>query len=316
MQPAPLFDDVADGPDGGVAHWLTTADGLRIRVGHWPLNNAQGTVLLFPGRTEFIEKYGRAAQVFRDAGLATLAIDWRGQGLADRMHADRGLGHVLAFTDYQHDVAAVMDHVRALGLPEPYYLLGHSMGGAIGLRALMEGLPVAAAMFSAPMWGIALTRLLRPYAWTVSTLGMLIGQADRVVPGRSTTNFTDPIPVELSELSHDADMLAYCDAQIAAHPELGIGGPSLRWINETLHETRHLSQQASPDTPALTFLGTLETIVDSQRIRDRMHKWPNGKLSVIKGGKHEMMIETPDIRDQVFANTIAFYKSHALAPVA
>lgn len=310
MQSAPLFDDVADGPDGGVAHWLTTADGLRIRTGLWTGPDVTGTILMFPGRTEYIEKYGRAARVFLDAGYATLAVDWRGQGISDRMHADRGLGHVMAFEDYQHDVAAVLAHARALELPEPFFLIAHSMGGAIGLRALMEGLPVNAAMFSAPMWGIALNRALRPYAWTVSTIGKLLGQADRVVPGRTTDSYRDVIPVELSELSHDAEMLAYCDAQIAAHPELGVGGPSLRWINETLIETRRLTQEPSPPVPALTFLGTKETIVDGQRIRDRMHKWPGGKLSVIKGGKHEMLIETPDIRIPVFDATLAFFAAH------
>ena len=35
MEEAPFFEDVADGPPGGAAHWLTTEDGLRIRVGHW-----------------------------------------------------------------------------------------------------------------------------------------------------------------------------------------------------------------------------------------------------------------------------------------
>jgi len=53
-------------------------------VGHWTGQHVKGTVLLFPGRTEYIEKYGPAAADFLARGFATVVIDWRGQGLADR----------------------------------------------------------------------------------------------------------------------------------------------------------------------------------------------------------------------------------------
>ena len=36
----------------------------------------------------------------------------------------------------------------------PLHLLAHSMGGCIGLRAVIEGMPVAACVFTGPMWGI------------------------------------------------------------------------------------------------------------------------------------------------------------------
>ncbi|KKL89860.1 hypothetical protein LCGC14_1910500, partial [marine sediment metagenome] len=49
LTPAPLFTDVSPGPDTGQAHWGETSDGKRLRVIHWPLTGAKGTVLLFPG---------------------------------------------------------------------------------------------------------------------------------------------------------------------------------------------------------------------------------------------------------------------------
>ena len=59
--------------------------GVRIRVGLWHRQGPAGTVLLFPGRTEYVEKYGRTARLLAARGLATLVIDWRGQGIADRL---------------------------------------------------------------------------------------------------------------------------------------------------------------------------------------------------------------------------------------
>ncbi len=67
---APLFTDVFPGPEGGVAHWAVTSDGKRIRVAHWPLTGAKGTVLIFTGRTEYIEKYAHIAADLHAAGYA------------------------------------------------------------------------------------------------------------------------------------------------------------------------------------------------------------------------------------------------------
>ena len=91
--------------------------------------------MMFPGRTEYIEKYGDCAAEFTGRGFAFLAVDWRGQGLADRLLDDVRVGHVDQFTDYQHDVQATLDLAADLNLPKPWFVIGHSMGGAIGLRA-------------------------------------------------------------------------------------------------------------------------------------------------------------------------------------
>ena len=119
-------------------------------MGVWPRGD-RGTILLFPGRTEYIEKYAHTAAAFGAQGYATLAVDWRGQGLSDRLLADARVGHVGQMCDYQLDVAAMREVAQAQELPRPYFLVAHSMGGCIGLRSLHAGLAVNAAMFSAPM---------------------------------------------------------------------------------------------------------------------------------------------------------------------
>ncbi len=316
MTDAPLYTDVTEGPDGGAAHWIMTADGVRLRVAHWSPQAARGTVLLFPGRTEYIEKYGRDVGSLTGAGFATAVIDWRGQGLADRLIDNRAVGHVEAFADYQHDVAAMLAHVRAMGLPEPYYLLAHSMGGCIGLRSLMEGLPVAAAAFSAPMWGIQMAPALRPIAWTLSTLSRPLQFSRAFAPGQDAVTYVMRTTFEENTLTSDRDMFDHMQSQLKAHPDLAIGGPSLKWLNESLREMRALSQRPAPAMPCLTFLGLDEAIVDPLRIRQRMAGWPGGRLMELPGARHEVMMEKPPIRDQVFGAVVAHFSAHGLSAAA
>ena len=311
MAHAPYFADVADGPAEAQPAWLRTADELRVRVVTWPLSSAKGTVLLFPGRTEYCEKYARAAVDFHARGYAVITIDWRGQGLADRILPDARIGHVGDFADYQHDVRAMLAHARQTGLPEPYFLVAHSMGGCIGLRALMENLPVKAAMFSAPMWGINLSRAMRPVAWGLSGASRALRIDLRIAPGQRADNYLNRTTLLENALTRDADMFGYMQRQLDAHPELGLGGPSLWWLNRSLREMRALSQRPTPRHPAISFLGTDETIVDPARVRARMADWPNGELHVVQGGKHEMMMDTPETRRALYDKTAAFFARHA-----
>lgn len=307
--PAPFFADVADGPEGGAAYWLTTSDGVRIRAAVWPDGGA-GTVLLFPGRTEYAEKYGRAAKDLRARGYATVAIDWRGQGLADRALDDRMVGHVDDFADYQADVQAVLWLVATLDLPKPLYLMGHSMGGCIGLRALMRGLPVAAAVFSAPMWGIAMAAWLRPVAQTVSQISGWFGQSHRYAPGTSATTYVCEAGFGGNVLTTDPDMWMYMKAQVTQRPELALAGPSLGWLNHALRECVTMSLLPAPDVPCVTYLGTSERVVDTAPVHLRMSGWRGGRLEMVTGAEHEVMMETPAHRALFFDGAAKLFAQH------
>lgn len=303
LSAAPFFTEIAEGPAGGAAHWVTTSDGLRLRVGHWRpqgQETCQGTVFLFPGRTEYIEKYGPAAAELTARGFAVLTIDWRGQGLADRMLDDRRLGHVECFTDFQKDIAAAVQLAQDLELPQPWHLLGHSMGGAIGLHWAMAGAPIATCAFTGPMWGIHISPWLRPVAQLVSDLAPRIGQGARLVPTTAIepyvhgTNFMDNM------LTGDPVMFDMMQTQLRAEPDLNLGGPTINWLGESLRECRLLAARPSPAMPCVTFLGTDEEIVDTPAIHDRMGRWDMGELVMVPKGRHEVLMETPDIRAQVF----------------
>lgn len=310
MTDAPLHAAVADGPEGGRAFWLTTADSVRIRAGLWNPKAPQGTVLLLPGRTEYVEKYGRAARELATRGYATLTLDWRGQGLADRPFKDRMTGHVGDFSEFQSDLDTLVGFARSQGLPEPYYMMAHSMGGCIGLRGLIRRLDVKAAAFSAPMWGILMAAWMRPFAEVLSTTSRWFSFDDRYAPGTGPKTYVLEVPFVGNTLTTDAEMWDYMRAQALAHPELSLGGPSLGWLNAALTECHALSFLPSPDYPVICALGSAEKIVDVGPIHLRMANWSTGTLDLCLGSEHEVIMERPATRARFFDTATALFATH------
>mgnify|MGYP006271165611 CR=1 FL=1 len=307
LSPAPFFRDMAEGPAGAEAYWTRSADGTRLRLAVWPAG-AKGTVLLFPGRTEYCEKYGRVAADLAAAGYGMAAFDWRGQGLADRPRHRRDMGHVVSFAEYQQDVAAFRAALESLGVPSPWFLVGHSMGGAIGLRAVHDGLPVRAGAFTGPMWGIQMRPLLRAIS------GVVLGLAGPLGFGKSfaiTTGPYTPMPFEENPLTTDRDQFDYMTRQLQAHPELTLGGPSNRWVHAALRESAALMAMPAPDLPALAIVGAREKIVEPAAARTRMETWPNGRFLSVDGAEHEVLMESPALRDKVLGEIIALFDAAA-----
>jgi len=293
-------------PEGARAMWLRAADGVRLRMGVFG-TGARGTIVLFPGRTEVIEKYGAVAPALMAGGLGLVALDWRGQGLSDRAGPDPLMGHVGDFAEYQADVAAYLAAVRALGLAEPLYLLAHSMGGCIALRSLQKGFAPRAAAFSAPMWGLAMSPRDRVLGWGLSTLARATGQGQRYVPGPRSEMTLDTMAFETNVLTTDRAAFARMQAQVRAVPALALGAPSLGWLNAALRETRALARLPSPAVPALAAVGTLEKVVDPAAIASRMARWPGGRLLRYPGAEHEWLMERAEVRDDFVAQALGHF---------
>ncbi len=307
--PAPLYTALAHGPEGGAARWVKTADGVRLRVAHWP-GGERGTVLIFPGRTETVEKYGPTAAVLAEAGFASLAIDWRGQGLSDRAVADPMVGHVGDFAEYQLDVDAVVALALSMGLADPTFVLAHSMGGAIALRMLMRKPGVArAAVFSAPMWGIRMSAKMRPVARVVTTLAGWIGQSHRYAPTTNGIPTVVALPFQGNVLTTDPEMYAWMKTQLTEAPDLQLGGPSMGWLGAALAECRALSVLASPQLPVICGLGTAEAVVDPIPIHQRMAQWGTGQLDLYPGAAHELPVEVPAVRRRFHQRAVTLFLS-------
>lgn len=292
------------------AYWVKTADGIRLRVAHWAVPKAKGTVLLFPGRTEYIEKYAVTAADFAEHGYGVYAIDWRGQGLADRVADDHRVGHVDDFADYQIDMDAALTAAEALELPKPWYLLGHSMGGCIGLRALYRGLDVKAAAFSGPMWGLGSTALVRTFGKMLGGAATKTGFGAHFAPGGSKEIYVLHDTFPDNGLTTDSAMYVRMQDQARANPELVVAGFSYQWVYEAFKETESLEKIPSPSLPCLTIVGSDEDIVNPAGIENRMARWPKGELMLIPRGKHEVLMDSKAMRGPAIAAMADLFSQH------
>jgi lysophospholipase len=208
------------------------------------------------------------------------------------------------------DLDALLAFARDRALPKPWFMIAHSMGGCIGLRALHRGLPFKAAAFSAPMWGILMAAWMRPMATALSTASRWFRFDNRYAPGTSDKTYVIEGSFVGNTLTTDPEMWDYMRQQAMAGPEMMLAGPSLGWLQAALAECNALAVRPSPDIATLTALGLQERIVDIGPIHARMAQWPKGTLSLYPGAEHEVMMERPDTRARFFDEACALFDLH------
>jgi len=289
-----------DAPEGAEEHWLEGRGGVKVRVVTAPsIGAARGSVIIAPGRTEFIEKYFEVMREVQARGFAVFCIDWRGQGLSGR-EVENGLkGHLATFDDPVNDLSTALKLLSAK-LPRPHIGLAHSMGGAILLRALQtRRVELDGAAFTAPMWGIAgLNEMAKKYARFMTS----IGAGGQFAPGVETKwkreNF------KKNPVTHDRERHARCQGLIAEEPRLALAGPTIGWVAAAADATEAFLQGgalAHLRIPILVLTAAEEQLVDNGSHAQVITQLPDAKHITIAGAKHEILMETDDLRAQFWA---------------
>ena len=309
LDEAVLYSGAAEGPKNGRAYWVSADDGTRLRIGHWEAERRErGTVFLFPGRSEYIEIYGRMARDLEYLGYSTFVIDWRGQGLSDRATEDRRAGHVDSFEDYQRDVRVMVSAAKKLRLPKPWFLLAHSMGACIGTRSMQQNvLDVEACIFTAPMFDIHLSVIERLVVGPLTWIFDALGKRHSYAPGCSGNNYAQTVEFDDNRLTNEKGMYQYWVEQANIHEDLLIGGPTMGWLRAALQETKILRSIPTPDVPCIAYCGDEDVIVDERAMRDCLENWSSGVLKHIEGAKHELLFERKSTRSRIINDLQVFF---------
>ena len=298
-EPAPLL--AAPGapvPPGAEAAWVQGAGGVRLRAALFqPAASLRGSVVVSPGRTEFVEKYFEVARELQDRGFVVLVHDWRGQGLSDRLHPDPLRGHAAGVDAFVEDFARVLAAFEAR-LPKPWINLAHSMGAGLTTVALARGESrFAGQLLSAPMFGVVARRVHPGVLDLACRLNLGTGGASRwafrMEPGGGPR----------ARLSHDARRMQRWLGQIRAHPQLALGGLTWGWLRMALDVRRELTDAALSRLalPTTLLLASEEDAVDNAAARRAARATPSAELVELPGAWHEILMETDDIRARAWA---------------
>ncbi len=278
---------------------------ICLRAAYWLPPSGQsslGTVALFNGRTEFIEKYCEVIQELLDRGYAVATLDWRGQGLSSRSQENRLKGHVDDFADYDEDIDTFIKDVLLPNCPAPYFLLAHSMGGNIALRYLSRpGNVFDKAVLVAPMTGVHTKPIPMWAAKLVAWTGHAIGRGGSFVPGGDGIDPLDEL-FEKNAVTSDVARFDRYKSLLHAQPEIATGAPTLGWLRQAFRTMKEVSARdllGKISCPVLIVSAGEDTIADSTTHPATAAAIPMGEMVTVPGAKHEIMMETDDLR-QIF----------------
>ncbi|MBU2533374.1 MAG: alpha/beta hydrolase [Alphaproteobacteria bacterium] len=309
-------------PSGATAGVFPGYDGSPLRYAIWAATRSprRGTVCLFQGRTEFIEKYFETISDLRRRGFAVAIMDWRGQGGSDRPVEDPRKGHIDDFAEYDKDIRQFMREVVLPDCPPPYVALGHSMGGHIVLRNIARpGSWFERAVLTAPM--LALHSDIQPFPKTLvslyASIGSAIGFSTKYVQGgTAATGYAADF--EGNILTSDYERFLR-NRQIERNaPGLVLGSPTIGWLNAAMRSMRGLSDPDYPGrvrVPALIFGAGLDRVVDTGAVERFAAALKVGTYILLPDARHEILQENNDIRARFWATFDAYLDIDAQQPV-
>ena len=296
-------------PEDVVTGVLTTSDGVSLRYARWrPPPGRKGTVCLFQGRGEFIEKYFETVRELRARGFAVAALDWRGQGGSQRQLRDRFKGHVGDFSEYERDIETFMNEVVLPDCPPPLFALGHSMGGTVLLRIAKQGRRWFDRMvLLAPMLALQGGRGSGLARSTVRLM-RLIGMGPTYVPG-GAAYIRSMGPFVGNPLTSDPVRHARTMAVLQAEPELGLGPPTVTWLGaayRAMDALANTAYAASIRQPLMLVAAGNDRVVSTPAIEEFAIHLRAGSHLIVPGAQHEILMEQDRYRAQFWAAFDAF----------
>lgn len=295
-------------PTGAVVGMMTAADGKSLRYARWEATRGprRGTVCLFPGRGEFIEKYFEVVAELRRRGFAVAALDWRGQGGSVRELDNPRKGHISDFAVFDRELRQFMLEIVLPDCPPPYVAMAHSMGGAILLRnAIVPGSWFDRMVLTAPMIAFSDEKMSHPQALVraYAETACLMGLSRSFIPG-GYEKMPDLKRFENNQLTSDRERWQRATGVLEVAPHLELGSPTVGWLRAAL---RAMSDLQAPDyaarvqVPMLVFAAGADRIVSSRAVEDFAVRLKLGALVRLPGSLHEILQENDPIRLRFWA---------------
>jgi lysophospholipase len=291
-------------PPNAVEADIRAADGVRLRTARWaPSSPARGTIAVFGGRGEFIEKYFEVIGELLSRGFAVAAMDWRGQGGSDRALRNARKGHVDDFSHYERDLSAFIGAVLEPHCPQPWFALGHSMGAAVLLTAAQAGrCPFERLVLTSPMIAVkgANHRGVAPFFAEALDI---FGLGGAFLPGGDGASLWSG-PFAGNVLTSDAARFGRIARVVEVAPGLCLGAPTIGWVHAAFRCLKRFDEPNFPratSAPILIVAAGADRVTDTAAAERFASRLPGGSIVVIDGAQHEIMFERDVLRAQFWS---------------
>ncbi len=305
-------------PLGAICGTFTTRDGLSIRYARWDTTSPRrlGTVCLFGGRTDFIEKYFETIADLRRRGFAVATMDWRGQGGSSRLLSNPQKGHAENFARHDDDVRTFMSEIVLPDCPPPFYCLAHSMGAHLVLRLTQTRVCWWDRMvLVSPMIRFAGSGRHNAFTGWKAEAAAIFGFGDAYIPGwRNYVPHAHPFDDNL--LTSDKLRFERAREAMEAAPHLALAGPTIGWVAAACSSMAAIHSPAFMDNirvPVLIVAAGNDRIVSTAAIEQFASHAKNCAHIVIAGARHEILQERDPMREQFWAAFDAFVPGTAIA---
>jgi acylglycerol lipase len=254
--------------------------GLELFFQKWTKTKPEGILLIIHGVGEHSDRYQNIIDELKKKNISIYSFDLRGHGRSGGKK-----GHIRSFTDYIQDINIFIKLIRAEEKKLPLIMLGHSMGGLIALKYILEHPEDAKGLILSSPY---LKTAMEIPAWK-SFLGRLLSG---IVPGLSMPTGLDP-----QGISSDREVVDAYAKDPLVHSLV-----STRWFTETNSAREECITRGSElKMPVLIFHGKEDEIVDC-RGTEEFYKNCNPKnctLHLFDGLRHETMNEVEPERKKV-----------------
>lgn len=283
----------------GQQRTFINSQGLKLNYYSFVRSNNNKTIVILPGRTEPAIKYAELVYDLRAQRANIYIIDHQGQGASDRLLKDSHKGYVKHFEDYVKDFSAWLDEVVVPETPgQDRFLIAHSMGGTIATLYLAHGKAVfKKAVLSCPMMQINTKPYKENIGRLLTSVLVLALQGKKYAPDRGPY-IADEDTFEKNEVTHSKVRFEMAKELFVSRPELALGGPTSRWVNQSLKVTKKIDMLADKiKIPILLFQAELDLIVQPDRQNKFCDRSLDCTLFYFNNAHHEILQESDNLRD-------------------
>jgi len=291
---------------------FATTDGLKLSGVYFENPTSTKTIVIVNGRSEPWLKYGEVFYDLYQQGYSIYSYDHRGQGLSPHLSpVNPEIGHVEFFHSYIEDLNTfVTDVVIPNKKPsDDLFLFAHSMGGTVAAGYLSEyKVPFKKAVLSCPMLQVNTKPYPEPIARSIVDVASLLGKSEHYAIGYGDYNLD--LPFSKNTTTGSPVRWWMTNEVYRENPSTLIGGPSNRWVHESLTEGQSVrNEMGNIEIPFILFQAGSDQIVKPKGEEQGCAK-AGSLCTLIKvpDSQHEILFEKDAIRSEALAEIFTFFQ--------